>query len=246
MEAGVIKDQAPRVLVVEDSPAILTGLEDALEFEGYEVMTATNGAAGLKLALERDPDVIVLDVMMPKMDGFEVLTKLREHRIRGGVILLTAKKEEVDKVKGLKLGADDYVTKPFSIVELVARVQALLRRTVRKVDQLRWVRVAGCDIDFEGLACYKAGEKTDLTLREAKMLRLFCEKPGQVVSRKELLDKVWGYDIPPETRTVDNHMVKLRKIIEEDPARPQIIKSVRRVGYKLEAEVEVLDQPPRT
>jgi two-component system, OmpR family, alkaline phosphatase synthesis response regulator PhoP len=233
-----------KVLVVEDSPTILMGLRDALEFEGYQVLTANNGVDGLQLALNNDPDVVVLDIMMPKMDGYDVLRKLRENRVRGGVILLTAKKEEVDKVKGLQLGADDYVTKPFSVIELVARVQAVLRRTEKKPDDLRWVRLGDVDIDFESLRCFKNGKRSDLTLREAKMLRLFIEKAGQVVSRKELLDKVWGYDIPPETRTVDNHMVKLRKIVEDNPSKPKLIKSVRRVGYKLEGEVIPLAEAP--
>jgi DNA-binding response OmpR family regulator len=240
----VFENKQAKVLVVEDSPTILMGLRDALEFEGYEVLTANNGVDGLQLALNNDPDVVVLDIMMPKMDGYDVLRKLRENRIRGGVILLTAKKEELDKVKGLKLGADDYVTKPFSVVELVARVQAVLRRTKKKSDELRWVRLGDVDIDFESLCCFKGGKKFDLTLREAKMLRLFIGKAGQVVSRKELLDKVWGYDIPPETRTVDNHMVKLRKIVEENPSKPKLIKSVRRVGYKLEGEIIPLSEAP--
>lgn len=240
----MFQEQRPRILVVEDSPTILTGLKDALEFEEYEVLTATNGVDGLALALDRDPDVVVLDIMMPKMDGYDVLRKLRENRIRGGVILLTAKKEEVDKVKGLKLGADDYVTKPFSVVELVARVQAVLRRTDKREDELRWVKIGKVSIDFESLAVYRDGKKSDLTLREAKMLRLFISKANQVVSRKELLDKVWGYDIPPETRTVDNHMVKLRKIVEENPSKPKLIKSIRRVGYKLECEPETLNAAP--
>jgi DNA-binding response OmpR family regulator len=234
----------PKVLVVEDSPTILMGLRDALEFEEYTVLTATNGVDGLKLALTEDPDVVVLDVMMPRMDGYDVLAKLREHRIRGGVIMLTAKKEEADKIKGLKLGADDYVTKPFSVMELVARVQALLRRTDKRADSLRWVRLDNVDIDFERLCCFKDGVKRELTLREAKMLRLFIERAGQVVSRKELLDKVWGYDIPPETRTVDNHMVKLRKLVEDNPSKPRLIKSVRRVGYKLEGTITTLSQAP--
>lgn len=240
----MFEDKPGKVLVVEDTPAILLGVRDAMEMEGYQVVTANNGADGLKLALSEDPDVIVLDVMMPKMDGYDVLRRLRENRVRGGVILLTAKKEESDKVKGLNLGADDYVTKPFSVVELVARVQAVMRRTERKSDELRWVRLEHVDIDFEKLCCFRDGEKQELTLREAKMLRLFIERVGQVVSRKELLDKVWGYDIPPETRTVDNHMVKLRKIIEENPSKPKLIKSVRRVGYKLEAEITALDEEP--
>ncbi|MDF1662254.1 MAG: response regulator transcription factor [Planctomycetota bacterium] len=240
----MFENQKAKVLVVEDSPTILMGLRDALEFEGYDVLTANNGVDGLQLALNNDPDVVVLDIMMPKMDGYDVLRKLRENRIRGGVILLTAKKEEVDKVKGLKLGADDYVTKPFSVIELVARVQAVLRRTEKKPDELRWVQLGDVRIDFESLACFKAGKKHDLTLREAKMLRLFIDRAGQVVSRKELLDKVWGYDIPPETRTVDNHMVKLRKLVEDNPSKPKLIKSVRRVGYKLEGEIIALTEAP--
>jgi len=239
----VFEQNKNTILVVEDSPTILTGLRDALEFEDFRVLTAINGVDGLKLALDEDPDVIILDVMMPKMDGYDVLRRLREQRIRGGVILLTAKKEETDKVKGLNLGADDYVTKPFSIVELVARVQALLRRTEAKADPMRLVRLGSVVIDFEKFTCLKEGKKLELTLREVKMLRLFIEKAGQVVTRKELLDKVWGYDIPPETRTVDNHMVKLRKIVEENPSKPQLIKSIRRMGYKLDTQPEVLPAP---
>jgi DNA-binding response OmpR family regulator len=235
---SIVEDPRRKILVVEDEPAILNGVKDMLELEGYSVLTASDGQEGLKLALAHDPDLILLDVMMPKMSGFEVLRKLRENRIRGSVILLTAKKAEEDKVRGLKLGADDYVTKPFSVVELVARVQAVLRRTDPPADPLQEVRFHDVRIDFEKLEAFKAERKLELTPKEFKILRLFVENPGKVVSRNELLDKVWGYDVFPTTRTVDNHIVKLRKQIEDVPSEPKIITSVRGVGYKFNAEVD--------
>jgi len=230
-------DTRRKILVIEDEPAILAGIKDNLELEEYNVLTASDGQDGLKLALDEDPDLILLDVMMPKMSGFDVLRKLRENRIRGSVILLTAKKAEEDKVRGLKLGADDYVTKPFSVVELLARVQAVLRRTDSASDPLNDVRFDDIRIDFKKLEASKAGKRLDLTPREFKILRLFVENPGKVVSRNELLDKVWGYDVFPTTRTVDNHIVKLRKQIEDVPSEPKIITSVRGVGYKFNAEI---------
>ena len=226
-----------RILVIEDEPAILAGIKDNLEMEGYQVVTASDGQEGLRQALATDPDVVLLDVMMPKLSGFDVLRKLREHRIRGSIIILTAKRAEEDKVKGLKLGADDYVTKPFSVVELLARVQAVLRRTDPPKDPLRDVCFADVRVDFAKLEAWKAEKKLDLTPREFKILRLFVENPGKVISRNELLDKVWGYDVFPTTRTVDNHIVHLRKAVEDVPADPKIITSVRGVGYKFNAEV---------
>ena len=235
---SIVDEARRKILVVEDEPAILNGVKDMLELEGYSVLTAMDGQEGLKLALNHDPDLILLDVMMPKMSGFEVLRKLRENRIRGSVILLTAKKAEEDKVRGLKLGADDYVTKPFSVVELVARVQAVLRRTDPPADPLSDVRFHDVRIDFKKLEAFKGDKQLDLTPKEFKILRLFVENPGKVVSRNELLDKVWGYDVFPTTRTVDNHIVKLRKQIEDVPSEPKIITSVRGVGYKFNADLE--------
>lgn len=240
---SLLDQRQQKILVVEDEPAILTGIKDVLEDEGYLVLTATDGHLGLKLALDNDPDLILLDVMMPRMSGFDVLRKLRENRVRGSVILLTAKKAEEDKVKGLKLGADDYVTKPFSLVELLARVQAVLRRTDPPADPLRDVCFHDVRVNFEKLEAFKQEVKLKLTAREFKILRLFVENPGKVVSRNELLDKVWGYDVFPTTRTVDNHIVKLRKQIEDVPSEPKLITSVRGVGYKFNAEVEG-DLPP--
>ena len=231
-------DRPKKVLVIEDEPAILAGVKDCLEMDNYQVTTATDGQEGLRLALASDPDLILLDVMMPKLSGFDVLRKLRENRIRGSIIILTAKRAEEDKVKGLKLGADDYVTKPFSVVELLARVQAVLRRTEPPKDPLRDVRFADVRVDFSRLEAWKGEKKLELTPREFKILRLFVENPGKVVSRNELLDKVWGYDVFPTTRTVDNHIVHLRKAVEDVPADPKIITSVRGVGYKFNAEVQ--------
>lgn len=234
---SIVGQTRRKVLVVEDEPAILSGIRDVLETEDYEVLSATDGKEGLELALSSDPDLVLLDVMMPKLSGLDVLRKLREHRIRGAVILLTAKGSEEDKVKGLKLGADDYVTKPFSIVELLARVQACLRRTDPPKDELADVRFHDVRVNFEKLEAWKGDKLLDLTPREFKILRLFVENPGRVVSRNELLDKVWGYDVFPTTRTVDNHIVKLRKAVEDQPAEPTIITSIRGVGYKFNAEV---------
>jgi DNA-binding response OmpR family regulator len=234
---SILNARRHRILVVEDEPPILNGIKDTLELEEYEVVTATDGQEGLRLALSIDPDVVLLDVMMPKLSGIDVLRKLRENRIRGSIILLTAKSGEEDKVRGLKLGADDYVTKPFSVVELLARVQAVLRRTDPPKDNLNDVKFHDIRIDFEKLEAFKNDKKLDLTPREFKILRLFVENPRRVVSRNELLDKVWGYDVFPTTRTVDNHIVKLRKAVEDQPSDPKIISSVRGVGYKFNADV---------
>jgi two-component system, OmpR family, alkaline phosphatase synthesis response regulator PhoP len=241
---SILTERRKRILVVEDEAPILAGIKDTLELEEYEVITASDGQEGLKLALSVDPDLVLLDVMMPKMSGIDVLRKLRENRIRGSIILLTAKNAEEDKVRGLKLGADDYVTKPFSVVELVARVQAVLRRTDPPKDTFNDVRFHDIRIDFEKLEAWKNDKKLDLTPREFKILRLFVENPRRVVSRNELLDKVWGYDVFPTTRTVDNHIVKLRKAVEDQPADPKIISSVRGVGYKFNADVFLGDGRP--
>ncbi len=241
---GIVEQSKRKILVVEDEPAILNGIKDMLELEDYEVITASDGQEGLRVALSADPDVVLLDVMMPKMSGIDVLRKLRENRIRGAVILLTAKNAEEDKVRGLKLGADDYVTKPFSVVELLARVQAVLRRTEPPKDTLADIRFHDVRVDFEKLEAFKQERKLDLTPREFKILRLFVENPRRVVSRNELLDKVWGYDVFPTTRTVDNHIVKLRKAVEDEPSDPKIISSVRGVGYKFNADVKLSDGTP--
>ncbi|GIW72264.1 MAG: DNA-binding response regulator [Planctomycetota bacterium] len=239
MQSGTVHDKERRlVLVVEDDAALRTGLCEVLGEEGYQVLSARDGRTGLELALERDPDVVILDIMLPRMSGIEVCRRLHEERIRGAILLLTAKATDRDRVSGLRAGADDYLTKPFHLEELLLRVRALMRRTPAADDAPRRYAFAGIELDFEKFEARRHGEPLRLTPREFKIMRLFCESPGRVVSRNELLDKVWGYDAFPTTRTVDNHIVKLRKAIEPDPANPRHIVSVRGVGYKFVPEPE--------
>jgi DNA-binding response OmpR family regulator len=223
-----------KILVCEDDPAILHGVADLLEDEGYTVITATDGHTGYKLACDEDPDLVILDVMMPRKSGIEVCRKLHEDRTRAAVLLLTAKATDRDKIRGLQAGADDYLTKPFNVSELLLRVRALLRRTPESDDRLQEFRFGDIEIDFARFEAQRGNQRLELTPREFKIMRLFCEEPGRVVTRNELLDKVWGYDVFPTTRTVDNHIVKLRKAIEPEPGRPRYIISVRGVGYKFD------------
>ncbi len=225
-----------KILVVEDDPSILMGVRDMLEDEGYLVLTAKDGETGAKIAETEDPDLVLLDVMLPRLSGYDVCRRLRQKRIRGSIVMLTAKAGEQDKVQGFGAGADDYVTKPFSVAELLCRVKAVLRRTERAEDRLATFRFGDVEIDFEKLEARKDGKPLELTPREYKILRLFCESPGRVIGRNELLDKVWGYDVFPTTRTVDNHIVKLRKAVEDDPTEPRFIMIVRGVGYKFDPE----------
>jgi DNA-binding response OmpR family regulator len=221
-----------KILVIEDEPAILMGVKDNLEYEGHEVYTAEDGEGGLAIAREKQPDLVVLDIMLPRSNGFSVCKTLRGEGYAGGIIMLTARREEVDKVRGLNLGADDYVTKPFSVVEFIARVNAVLRRGARSSEPLARYRFGDVELDFLNYQATRAGEPLSLTPREFKILRLFVENRGRVISRNELLDKIWGYTIFPTTRTVDNHIVRIRKQIEPNPSSPQYIVSVRGVGYK--------------
>jgi len=221
-----------KVLVIEDEPSILMGVKDNLEFEGHEVHTAEDGDAGLELAREQQPDLIVIDIMLPGTNGFSVCKTLRGEGFAGGIIMLTARKEEVDKVRGLNMGADDYVTKPFSVVEFIARVNAVLRRGIRSSEPLARYRFGDIELDFLNYQATRGDMPLTLTPREFKILRLFVENRGRVISRNELLDKIWGYTISPTTRTVDNHIVRIRKQIEPNPSTPQYIISVRGVGYK--------------
>lgn len=222
------------ILVIEDEAAIRTGLVDTLTLEGYRVLEAPDGTTGLGLALEEDPDCIVLDLMLPDMDGLDICRRLRRERIRGAILILTAKGGHADRVKGLDYGADDYLPKPFSLEELLARVRALLRRVEAREEGIPSVDLGDIHIDFRKFSATRKGAPLKLSSREFKILRLFAENPGRVVSRNEFLDKVWGYDIPPNTRTVDNHMARLRKRIEDDPAHPRFILSVRGIGYKFQ------------
>ncbi|MGH7276997.1 MAG: response regulator transcription factor [Candidatus Rokuibacteriota bacterium] len=224
----------PRILIVDDEPEILRGLEDNLRFEGYQTVSAANGEDGLALALSDAPDLVLLDIMMPKMSGWDVCRELRRKGIDVPVIMLTARGAEADRVLGLELGADDYVTKPFSLRELLARVRAVLRRPGprRKFEEFAFGDVR---IRLRGRQVFKAGREVRLTRKEFDLLVFLVEHRGEVVTRERLLDEVWGYERFPTTRTVDTHVLRLRRKFEADPDRPAWILTVHGQGYKFVA-----------
>ena len=224
-----------KILIVEDDLAILRGLKDNLEYESYEVLTAADGEKGFCLIEEKKPDLIVLDLMLPKMSGYELCRKVREKGINTPILMLTARGEEGDRVHGLNLGADDYVTKPFSVPELLARVRALFRRAQRfKTEPLPdELKMGDVIIDFKRFEARKGRRTLKMSRKEFGILRLLVARAGEVVTRDELLDEVWGYDQFPTTRTVDNHIALLRTKLEEDPSRPCRIITMHGVGYKL-------------
>jgi len=222
-----------RVLVVEDDEAMAVALRDGFTYEGYEVTVARDGEEGLRCARDETPALMILDVMLPKMTGLEVCKVLRGDGSQLPIIMLTARGQEIDKVLGLKLGADDYVTKPFSFMELMARVEAVLRRAQPGGLGHRSVYEFGdMTVDMDRHDATKGGEPVELTPREFRLLGYLLEHRAEVVSREELLDAVWGYDTIPFTRTVDTHIAKLRKKIEDDASDPQHIITVHRLGYK--------------
>jgi DNA-binding response OmpR family regulator len=224
----------PRLLVIEDDPAILTGLVDLLEREGFEVLTARDGAAGLKSGLKEEIDLIVLDVLLPKLDGFEVCRRLRADNVTIPILMLTAKTQETDKVMGLERGADDYVTKPFGVAELVARVKALLRRSAGS-DGVETFAFSDTQVDFATRRVKRSGREVALTARQFDLLHYLIRNRGRVITREELLRRVWGYDDPPITRTVDAHVAALRGKLESKPHRPRHFVGVRAVGYRFES-----------
>ena len=222
-----------RILVIEDDPAILRGLADNLKLESYEVLTAADGDAGYRLIHDQSPDLIILDLMLPKLSGYELCRKVRGEGIATPIMMLTARGEEGDRVLGLDLGADDYVTKPFSVRELLARVRALLRRTQSSgtlPDELCFDDVV---VDFRSYEAHKGACVLEMTRKEFGVLRLLAARPGEVVSRDELLNEVWGYEHYPTTRTVDNHIATLRAKLERNPSEPRHLLTVHGVGYKL-------------
>jgi two-component system alkaline phosphatase synthesis response regulator PhoP len=222
----------PRVLIIEDDEAMAVALRDGFAYEGYEVKVAMDGAEGLRLAEEGDQDLIILDVMLPKMSGLDVCKRIRRNGSKVPVIMLTARGQEIDKVLGLKTGADDYVTKPFSFLELMARVEAVLRRTSGYGDTPDTYQFGEVVVNFKRSEVRKGQESIILSPREFKLLRFLIDHRGEVVTRERLLDAVWGYDNVPFTRTVDMHIAKLRKKIEDTPQDPAFIVTVHRVGYK--------------
>jgi DNA-binding response OmpR family regulator len=220
------------VLAIEDDPAILRGLTDNLRFEGYDVITATDGETGYHLQQERKPDLILLDLMLPRMSGLEFCRKLRGEGIQTPVLMLTARSEEPDRVLGLDLGADDYVTKPFSVRELMARVRALLRRSQPRTDLPNDLRFGDTEIDFRSYEARRNGAPVEMTRKEFSILRFLASRAGEVVTRDDLLNEVWGYESYPSSRTVDNHVAGLRAKLERDASQPEHIKTVHGVGYK--------------
>jgi two-component system alkaline phosphatase synthesis response regulator PhoP len=221
-----------KILVVEDEPNMVVGLRDNFEFEGYEVLTARDGVEGLELALEESPDLVVLDVMMPRMSGLEVCKQLRAQRASIPIIMLTARGQEVDKVVGLELGADDYVTKPFSIRELLARVKAVLRRTSVVPKDQDQHSFGDVEVDLRRCRVVRSGQALDVSSKEFELLKYFICHAGETLSRHQLLEDVWGYEHYPTTRTVDTHLVRLRQKLEPNPEQPQYFLTVHGTGYR--------------
>jgi len=223
-----------RILVVEDEPAVLRGVEDALEFHGYGVEAAPDGRRGYEAARTGDFDLIVLDLMLPELDGLEVLSRLRRDHVHTPVLILTARGQESDRVRGLELGADDYVVKPFSVRELVARVGAHLRRRATDAGVTERMQLGEVEFDFARREVWRNGDSVAALPKEIDLARFLIENRGRVVTRDELLLKVWEYPVSGlQTRTVDNYIMKLRQKVEPDPARPQWILTVRGKGYRL-------------
>lgn len=225
------------ILVVEDDAAIRRGVVDMLRYNGYVVHEAPDGRAGLELALAVDADLVLLDIMMPQMDGMQVLAELRKARPAQPVIFLTARGEEEDRVRGLRLGADDYVVKPFGIDELIARVEAVLRRSPARPAQRKVLSIAGRSVDFDRReAVLPSGARRTLTEREAEVIGYLAANPGRAVSRDELLQRVWGLDPRgTHTRTVDMTIARIRETLDDDPNEPRVIQTVRGKGYMLVA-----------
>jgi DNA-binding response OmpR family regulator len=231
-----VRSEPQSILLVEDDPALALGLGDALEFEGFRVLNASTGSEALQLARENRPDCIVLDLMLPDMNGYQVCEQLREDAITTPIMMLTARSQESDKIRGLDAGADDYVTKPFSVGEVLARVRALLRRADPRRGEagLKRIEVGRAVVDPIAQTLTTAdGKEHQLSYYEVELLRYLYDRRGEPVSRDEILDRIWGIEANPTNRTVDNFIVKLRKKIEPDPSQPRHILTVYGIGYKL-------------
>jgi DNA-binding response OmpR family regulator len=225
-------DRRTRILIIEDEPAMVAGLRDNFEYEGYDVISAGDGVEGLDRALADDPDLVVLDVMMPLMSGLDVCKQLKARQPSIPIIMLTARSQEIDKVVGLELGADDYVTKPFSIRELIARVKAVLRRVSQPPAAPEVYRFSDVEVNIRANEVRRAGAPVDLSAKEFALLAFFISHPAETLSRDRLLDEVWGYENYPSTRTVDTHVLHLRQKLEPNPEEPRFILTVHGIGYK--------------
>lgn len=221
-----------KVLIVEDEPDMVRGLADNLRMEGHEVHAVSDGAKAVETVVKQRPDVILLDVMLPNLDGLEVCREIRARAISTPIVMLTARGQEVDRVLGLELGADDYVTKPFSLRELLARIKAVLRRTRRHPRDVGEIRVGDWVVDARRYEAVRGRTRVALSHYEVQVLRILVERRDEVVSRNEILNEVWGIDALPTDRTVDNYVVKLRQKLEKDPRRPRHILTVHGAGYK--------------
>jgi DNA-binding response OmpR family regulator len=222
-----------KILVVEDEPEMARGLKDILEFEGYEATTAANGREALASIRREVPDCIILDVMLPDISGWQVCEEIRRQNINTPILMLTARAEDYDKIRGLKVGADDYLTKPFSVGELLARLMALLRRSLQYAQAPDTVQVGPCRVDVKHFRVQRGKKEHSLSHYEVELFKLLYANADRPVSRDEILDKIWGTDKYPTNRTVDNYIVKLRKKIEEDYRNPKHILTIYGVGYKL-------------
>lgn len=220
------------ILIVEDDPNILMGLEDNLNLEGYEVFTATNGVQGLKTAQEKEVDLLILDIVLPGINGYEICRKVKADKPELPVIMLTARGSEMDKVAGLDIGADDYITKPFSLPELLARIRATFRRVKKDANPLSSFSYDQVFLDFRNFQAFFKDHEVSLTNKEFEIMEYFISHENKVIHRHDLLNEVWGYEAIPTTRTVDNFILNLRKKLEENPSKPKHIISVRSIGYK--------------
>ena len=227
-----MSDTRRRILIAEDEPSLVVTLTDRLQAEGYDVVAVGNGEEAVQRALSDGFDLLLLDIALPRKDGFDVCRDLRQHGASLPILMLTARTQTVDKVVGLKLGADDYLTKPFDMMELLARIEALLRRAGSSLGSLEGYTFDDVRVDFRGAEVVKAGEPIDLSALEFKLLRYLIEHRGEVLSRDQLLDEVWGYQAKVQTRTVDVHVAALRQKIETNPSRPEHVVTVHGLGYK--------------
>ena len=220
------------ILIIEDDISILRGLKDNLSFEGYSVLSSADGQEGLQIALEKHVNLLLLDIMLPGINGYEICRRLKKEKPELPIIMITARGSEMDKVGGLDLGADDYLTKPFSIPELLARIRAVLRRSTPDQNEIEKYSFGEITLNFKKFQAFVKDKEIKLSSREFALMKYFIQHEGEVIHRHELLNEVWGYDVTPTTRTVDNYILDLRKKLEEDPSNPKHILSVRGVGYK--------------
>lgn len=235
MNTQLESNEVITIMIIEDDVSILRGLKDNLSFEGYEVITSADGLEGLQLALDKKFDLLLLDIMLPGINGYDICRRLKKEKPDLPIIMITARGTEVDKIAGLDLGADDYITKPFSIPELLARIRAVLRRTQSPSKDIESYSFGEVTIDFKKFKAWVAEKEVRLSSREFALMKYLIEHEGEVVHRHDLLDKVWGYEVTPSTRTVDNYILDLRKKFEKDPANPKYITSMRGAGYKFES-----------